>query len=226
MNLQERNHEASLKFTIEGKQYSWKEQYITGQQLRNLANLDPDVELYLALQEPWKDEQISPSDSVNLARPDIEHFYVPKKLAYFINDQRFESSSQYITGRQIRKQGMIPPIQDIFLSIPGPWEDEAIEDTTVIDLARPGAERFISREKQREWKIIVNGREKTWQDRKISYDEVVQLAFGQSCDTQTRVHTVTYKRGPHQNPEGTMVKGDIVFIKNKMIFNVTCTDKS
>lgn len=74
--------------------------------------------------------------------------------------------------------------------------------------------------------LIVNGREKIWNKKQISFEEVVVLAFGSYDNNPNKVYTVTYDRGPHQNPEGTMVYGDIVFIKNKMIFNVTATDKS
>ena len=74
--------------------------------------------------------------------------------------------------------------------------------------------------------IIVNGREKPWKEKNITFEQVVVLAFGNYDPNPNKVYTVTYDRGPHENPEGSMVKGDTVFTKNKMIFNVTCTDKS
>jgi hypothetical protein len=54
----------------------------------------------------------------------------------------------------------------------------------------------------------------------------VVLAFGTYDSNSAKVYTVTYDRGPNQNQEGSMVKGDVVFVKDKMIFNVTATDKS
>ncbi len=77
-----------------------------------------------------------------------------------------------------------------------------------------------------EFCIIVNAKEHTWKEKSISYAQVVVLAFGVHEENERRVYTVTYKRGPEQNPEGSMVKGDSVFVKTKMIFNVTATDKS
>lgn len=74
--------------------------------------------------------------------------------------------------------------------------------------------------------LIVNGREKLWDKKQISFEEVVILAFGAYDNNPNKVYTVTYDRGPHQNPEGAMVLGDTVHVKNKMIFNVTATDKS
>lgn len=39
-------------------------------------------------------------------------------------------------------------------------------------------------------------------------------------------YTMKYSNGPRQNPNGSMDKGDIVYINNKMIFNVTETNRS
>jgi hypothetical protein len=74
--------------------------------------------------------------------------------------------------------------------------------------------------------IIVNGREKARDEKTISYEQVVKLAYENYADNGDIVYTVDYVRGPHQNPEGSMVKGDVVHIKNKMVFNVTATNRS
>lgn len=74
--------------------------------------------------------------------------------------------------------------------------------------------------------IVVNGREKVWNEKEISFEQVVTLAFGSYVENDQIVYTVTYKRGEGSKPEGSMVKGDVVKVKDKMIFNVTKTDKS
>ena len=72
--------------------------------------------------------------------------------------------------------------------------------------------------------IVVNGQSRTVTERKISFSKVVELAgYQQKPNT---VHTVTYRRGPKANKEGSMVQGDNIKIKDKTIFNVTSTDKS
>lgn len=75
-------------------------------------------------------------------------------------------------------------------------------------------------------KIIVNGREKIVTQHELSYLDVVRLAFGNPPMGDNIIYTVTYKRGPEANPEGSMVEGDTVKVKAGMIFNVTRTDKS
>lgn len=78
----------------------------------------------------------------------------------------------------------------------------------------------------KDYVLIVNGREKEWNNKQISFKEVVILAFGSYEDNNRTCYTVTYTRGNNNKPEGSMVSGDIIKVKNKMIFNVTTTDKS
>lgn len=74
--------------------------------------------------------------------------------------------------------------------------------------------------------IIVNTREKTWNKKEISYQEVIVLAFGSYSSDENTVYTVTFSRGPESHHEGSMVKGDSVKVKDGMRFNVTPTNKS
>lgn len=74
--------------------------------------------------------------------------------------------------------------------------------------------------------IIVNGRPKEWSKKLISFEEVVVLAFGSYDNNSAVCYTVTYSRGHHSKTEGSMVKGQEVKVKRKMIFNVTATSKS
>lgn len=72
--------------------------------------------------------------------------------------------------------------------------------------------------------IIVNGRQKNWQKKEISFAEVVALS--ELPSTADTIFTVTYRKGDGHKPEGTMSAGDAVKVKDGMIFNVTSTDKS
>ena len=72
----------------------------------------------------------------------------------------------------------------------------------------------------------MNLREKTWTEKRINFEQVVVLAYNVYDPNPNKVYTITFDRGPHQNPEGSMIKGDKVFIKDKMIFNVKQADKS
>lgn len=142
-------------------------------------------------------------------------------LTLIINNQKFDWHHQYITGAELKRIANISKDEKLFLAMKKPWEDELILDDTKVNLARPGIEHFFSR-----ISIIVNGREKNWDDDKISFNQVIKLSNENYVENPNTVYTVTYKRGPKQNPEGSMVMGDSVFVQNKMIFNVSATDKS
>jgi len=82
------------------------------------------------------------------------------------------------------------------------------------------------KEHDKEVTIIVNTREKTWNKKEISYEEVIVLAFGSYSNDENVVYTVTYSKGPDSHHEGSLVKGGSVKVKDGMIFNVTQTNKS
>jgi hypothetical protein len=85
-------------------------------------------------------------------------------------------------------------------------------------------EREGAREK--EFTIIVNAREKTVTDRELTFEQVVALAFPTAPYGANTAYTVTYRRGQGNKPEGILVAGQSVKVKDRMIFDVTATDKS
>jgi hypothetical protein len=75
--------------------------------------------------------------------------------------------------------------------------------------------------------VIVNGRRKEVHTRRLSFSEVVALAFPGAQPKDTVIYTVTYRNGgDERHPEGTLVAGQSVKIKDGTIFDVTATDKS
>ena len=147
-------------------------------------------------------------------------------LQLTINGEKYGWQQEYITGADIRKLGSIPAEDEIFLAIKKPWEDEPIPDDKQVNLARPEIEHFYSKDKDYKITLIVNGRPKNWIEKTITFEQVVVLAFGTYDPNPDKVYTVTYDKGPHENPEGSMVRGEKVYAKDKMIFNVSATDKS
>lgn len=220
------NPKVSLTFVIEGKEYETFDQYKTGAELKLLAEIPLDAELFLSISKPYLDELIENEKQVNLARPESEYFFVKKKLQFFINDKPLTWYKQYIRGSQIRELGNIPAEDDIFLDIKEGWQDDQIQNDEVVDLARPGKERFFSKPRTTELTIIVNARSHNWNEANISFEQLIMLAFGSYDNNPNKGCTVTYSRGWEPKSEGTMVKGSFVRVKNKMVFDVTATDKS
>jgi len=77
----------------------------------------------------------------------------------------------------------------------------------------------------KEFEIIVNGRPKIVHEKKMSFVDIVVLAFGTYSSDDRTIYTMTYKKGVDRK-EGSLVFGDEVKIKTGVIFNVTATDKS
>ncbi|PLA73404.1 hypothetical protein CYQ88_11395, partial [Hydrogenovibrio sp. SC-1] len=71
--------------------------------------------------------------------------------------------------------------------------------------------------------IIVNARPKSFEGDRITYSEVVDLAFSGSVDSDV-VYTVSYV-GP-KTSDGTLVEGQSVAIRNGVKFDVIKTNRS
>lgn len=74
--------------------------------------------------------------------------------------------------------------------------------------------------------IFVNGEEKIVKKDKLSYEEVVELAFGHYEDNESINYTVVYFKGNNNRPNGFLLKGQVVMVKKGMRINVTRTNKS
>lgn len=74
------------------------------------------------------------------------------------------------------------------------------------------------------YSIIVNGRPREVTEHKLTYLQVVQLGYPGEQPTDKIVFTVTFSN-PH-GKDGSMVEGDVVIIKDGIIFNVVKTDES
>ena len=72
--------------------------------------------------------------------------------------------------------------------------------------------------------IIVNGRPREVTGNKITYEEVVKLAFPDDASNQDSDYTVAYAN-PH-GKDGTLVAGQETTVREGMVFNVTKTNRS
>lgn len=226
MQKNEKAGKPVLEIVINNTTYLWSEQYITGDQIRKVAGIKGDDKLYLRIQEPWKDELILNNTSVNLAREGIENFYSLENLQFSVNGKLYSWPDQFIKGSEIRKIAGIDEDDKIYLDNDDPYIDKLIGNDDEVDLARPTVEHFYTIPVDFEVTIIVSGAPHKWNHQKISYKEVIILAYGSYNNSPTMVYTVGYEDGPKQNPDGSMSKDAIVYVKNKMIFHATATDKS
>lgn len=80
---------------------------------------------------------------------------------------------------------------------------------------------------QKPTEIIIDGTPYEWKKEKISYEEVVDLAYdGEPPEGENVEITVAYHRGHGNKPEGDLAPGEKVKVKEGMVFDVTATDRS
>ncbi len=81
-------------------------------------------------------------------------------------------------------------------------------------------------ETERAFNIIVNTRPKEVSQEVLTFDDVVRLAYPTLDQGNNPIFTVSFKNADQRPPEGTLVAGESVKIKNGTIFNVKRTCQS
>jgi hypothetical protein len=74
--------------------------------------------------------------------------------------------------------------------------------------------------------IIVDGTPHEWPKGKITFAGVVTLEFPDYKPGDGINYSVKYTKGPKENPEGVLVPGTSVEVKEGMVFHVTRTGQS
>lgn len=74
--------------------------------------------------------------------------------------------------------------------------------------------------------IIINGTPKVVEKERLSFDEIVTLAFETPPTGEGVDFTIHYTKGHSDKPKGTLPKGQSVKVKEGMEFDVTPTNRS
>lgn len=145
------------------------------------------------------------------------------EIRIHIDEKPYESPNP-TTGAALYALGHVASGLDLYREVTGDREDEPIANgPEVIHLKED--EHFHSGP-PKVYTIIVNGRKKEVSAKTLSFDQVVALAFNPVPVGPTVQFSVTYRKGPPKNHEGTLTEGETVRIKDGMVFDVTETNKS
>lgn len=140
-----------------------------------------------------------------------------------IDEHKYESPNP-TTGAALYALGNVAAGLELYRELSGDREDAVIENgPETVHLKED--EHFHSGP-AKEFTIIVNGRKKEVPTKTLSFDQLVALAFNPVPVGPNVMFTITYRKGPHKNPEGTLTEGGTVRIKDGMIFDVTETNRS
>jgi hypothetical protein len=200
----------------------------TGAQILETAGVTNPVEYvaYRILQNGLL-EELRPDETTDLRDSRVERFIIfhaDRSFRFLLNDRSFDWGASHITGLTLKKlAGVDLATMAVWLDVPES-AGRLISDQEFVNLAEPGVERFFTR--TREYHLFVNTRPKEVPTPTLGFWDVVKLTFSQAVPSPTTYYTVTYKHGPKTNPEGSLVAGETVHIKDGMRFNVTATDKS
>lgn len=115
----------------------------------------------------------------------------------------------------------------VFLEVRG-GQDQLIEVGTSVNLDAPGVEHFITAARPvTDYVIKVNSREETVTDSRVTFEQVVHLAFPNSPADPNISYSMTYRNAASTPHAGELGEGGSVQVKKEgTIFNVTRTVKS
>ena len=187
------------KFEVDGVVYDTNDKTVDGRQVRASAGLAPASNFVLIQFADQAGRSIGLEDPVT-----------------------FEKGESKINEAELREIAEID--EDDVLILDGD-RDKVIEPGDEINLGPVGVEHIVT-ERPNMIKIKLNGRWRDVPPGQISYQTLVEMAELTVQAGPNIYYTVTYRKGPRQNPEGSMQQGESVHIKNGMVFNVRATDKS
>lgn len=201
---------------------------VTGSQILTAAGACPASEfLVFQVLRDGALEVVRPEETVDLRSAGSDKFIVfrsDRSFRFFLDERAFDWGASHISGATIKRLAEVKGEHtDVWLDAAG-GHDRLIDDKELVDLASPGTERFVTRKIS--IAIKVNSRHRDVDHRVLSYWEVVKLAYPEAVPSDQIIYSIDYASGPHQNPNGSMVEGQTVLIKEGMKFYVTPTDKS
>ncbi len=213
-------------FTVNGERYDTRDQIEEGRDLLQKAGLDPAGDhVLIQLTRPGS-KSIGQEDEVDLGESGREEFraFLSDRTFNFIGDDRgYEWGAASISEADLRDI-MGAEANEILVLERENEPDQEIEPGSNVDLDARGTERVRTR--RRRITIIVNARQEAIDGDTVTYAQLVALAFQPVPTGPEVLFTITYSKGPKENPKGTLPEGGSVSIKNGMIFVVTQTNRS
>lgn len=198
-----------------------------GRQLLEAAALDPhDGFSLFAILPAGEFEDVRLNEPFDLRERGAERFIAfltDRDFKLTLNEDELRWGKPAISGAILYGLAKSGDGEGVFLEVPG-GEDRLIEPDELIDLTRPGVERFITARLR--FEIIVNARSRSVNARTVTFEQIVQLAFpGQHAPNV--VFSMTYRHAVSTPHAGELGAGGSVDVKKKgTVFNVTRTVQS
>jgi len=201
-----------------------------GRQLLEAGGLDPHDGYSLAAILPTGDfEDVRLNEPFDLRERGAERFVAfltDRDFKLTLDEHELRWGRPVISGAVLYGLAKVGDGEAVFREVPG-GEDLLIAPGDLIDLTAPGVERFITAPKEpATFEIIVNSRPRTVNNRTVTFEQIVQLAFPGQHEPNV-VFSVTYRHAASTPHAGELGAGGSVDVKKKgTVFNVTRTVQS
>ena len=109
INLLGSHEPKAYRFKVDGQQFESMDQIVTGLELRQLAGLTADTELYVDVPHGWQDHFVSCDDQVDLGKPGTEKFItLRKKIVIFVNGTPYDYKKEKVSYEKIVELAHVP----------------------------------------------------------------------------------------------------------------------
>ncbi len=212
---------ATLHVTIDNTEFATNDDDQEAAALLRLAGRDPARYDLFLIDKHGIEIHIDDDQIVNL--DDGERFVTRRKLRFSVDGTRFTTYDDDQTAAALLRQAGLDPADRELTRIGEAGERETFIDNQLVTIA--DGDKFVTAVRQHEVTIIVNTRQHRWNEPRISYAQVVEIAYpGQPIGDQDDVTVrYTYRRG---HGGGTLTAGHDAEVKEGMVFDVHRTTRS
>ncbi|WP_186114428.1 multiubiquitin domain-containing protein [Burkholderia gladioli] len=173
-------------------------------------------------------EDVRLDEEIDLRRPGAERFIIFKADRDFkltLNQRQLLWGLPSISGADLYALSNAGEDLAVYLVCPGA-DDRLIERGDSVDLTAPGVEHFITVKHPREFEIFINGRKTIVHDERVTFEQLVELAFPGVPPQPDVTYSITYRKVASFPHEGELAPGAFIDVKNGSIINVSRTIQS
>lgn len=216
-----------LEYEVDGLVITTDDELIDGRVARVSAGRAPPSGYVMIRIDGGLAQSVGLEEQIRLVRGEravFRTFEADHVNTLTVNERGWEWGADEISETDVRAIGRIADDHELLLDSDG---DHPIPRGGSIRLSGHGVERIVSRKVEPKLiTIVVNARKREVQPGTISFEELVCLAFPTPPSGPNVSLTVSWRKGPSNKPEGSLLPGQSIHVVEGMTFNVTATDKS
>lgn len=219
----------NVRIHVDGREVVVPRDGLNGRAVLAAVGADPENRDVLIRDDDGHTRLVPPGDDIYLEDGVLASFRVHRNggLRHLKVDGRtWEWGAAAIQEGDIREIADVPDDRELFLANGG---GEVIRRGSLIDLTADWVPSVVTRELAPERAtvpVIVNGRPRELVAQDVTFDDLVGLAFPERTDLTRGMFTVTYRHGPADRPEGSLVPSQSIRATRGTVVHVTATDKS